>query len=189
MPLYVLLMNLTERGVDALKPAEDSEGREFAAFEESLEAQIEILERDDDQDNDNGDGVPIEKRGENVDDAGVKGGGDSGENGGENLGENGGEDGAGNGGENGGAKGGETVGGLRALFWTLGGYDVVAIVELESDLTAAAVALWLAQTHGVRTTTMPAFTRAEVTPGEDGANVIDSLYRCHFGARLRRTEE
>ena len=134
MPLYVLLMNLTERGVDALKPAEDSEGREFAAFEEALEAQIEILGRRDDG-------------------------------------------------------GGDTGGDLRALFWTLGGDDAVAIVDLDTDLTAAAIALWLAQTHGVHTTTMRAFTKVEVTPGERGENVIDSLYRCHFGARLRRTQE
>jgi uncharacterized protein with GYD domain len=136
MPQYVLLMNLTESGVEALKPAENSEGGEFASFEESLAAQIALLEGDD-----------------------------------------------------GAAGGGADDGGLQALFWTLGGYDVVAIADLESDLTAAAIALWLAQTHGVRTTTLPAFTKADVTPGEDGDSLIDSLYRCHFGARLRRTEQ
>jgi uncharacterized protein with GYD domain len=75
------------------------------------------------------------------------------------------------------------------LFWTLGAFDLVAITELESDAAAAGVALWLAQTHGVKTTTMPAFTNDDVTHSEDDSSVYDLLYRCHFRARFRGPDD
>ena len=71
---------------------------------------------------------------------------------------------------------------LSQLYWTLGGYDVVAIPQLGSDAAAAAVALWLGQTRGVQTTTLPAFAKEEVSPSEAGTSVFDYVYRCHFGA-------
>jgi uncharacterized protein with GYD domain len=188
MPVYVLLMNLTEVGVDRLRPSEDSEGREFAAFEESLADRILRLAEGD---GDTAAEKTAAKTAKKTDDEdGDETGAENGEeHGAENGEENGGEPGDENGDESAGEDGEEAAGGLRALFWTLGAYDIVAIADLRSDLSAAAVALWLAQTHGVRTTTMPAFTKAEVTPGEEGSNVFDALYRCHWERGYRRTDD
>ena len=126
MPTYVLLLNLTERGIERIRPDEAGEGQELAAFEDAIGAGIGQVDG--------------------------------------------------------------SAGNLIHLYWTLGGYDIVAVASLSSDRTAAGLALWLAQEHGVRTTTMPAFSREEVTPGEDDDSVYDSLYRCHFGMSFRRTD-
>jgi uncharacterized protein with GYD domain len=52
---------------------------------------------------------------------------------------------------------------LTDIYWTLGPYDLVAISEFPDDETATAAALQLASGGNVRTTTMRAFGRDEVT--------------------------
>jgi len=121
MPTYVLLMNLTERGVESFMPTEESDGNELSRFEDALRQRLEEL------------------------------GGD-----------------------------------LSQVLWTLGSHDIVAIVGLPTDATAAGLALWLSQKQALRTTTLPAFTKAEVMPSDDGSSVYDSLYRCHFEAAYVR---
>ena len=57
------------------------------------------------------------------------------------------------------AAGGRT----RALYWTLGQYDIVAVVEAPDDETITAAALKLGSLGNVRTTTLRAFNRDELT--------------------------
>jgi len=52
---------------------------------------------------------------------------------------------------------------LTDAYWTLGPYDLVVISEFPDDETATAAALQLAAGGNVRTTTMRAFDRDEVT--------------------------
>ncbi len=57
----------------------------------------------------------------------------------------------------------EKMGGtLGHLYWTLGDYDVVAILEFPDDETATAFSLKLAAQGNVRTTTLRAFDQAEM---------------------------
>jgi uncharacterized protein with GYD domain len=48
---------------------------------------------------------------------------------------------------------------VRAIYWTLGEYDIVAITEAPDAETATAVLLQLGTLGNVRTTTMEAFDR------------------------------
>ncbi len=52
---------------------------------------------------------------------------------------------------------------LVDIYWTLGPYDVVAVSDFPDDETATAAALQLAAGGNVRTTTMRAFDRDEIT--------------------------
>ena len=52
---------------------------------------------------------------------------------------------------------------IKELFWTLGPYDVVAVVEAPDDETATRFALATGSQGNVRTLTMRAFGRDEVT--------------------------
>lgn len=72
-------------------------------------------------------------------------------------------------------------GGVTEFLWTLGTYDMVAIVEADSDVSVAGVALWLAREHGVRTTTMRAYNSNEIGLGSAPAQgtVAGVLYRCY----------
>lgn len=55
------------------------------------------------------------------------------------------------------------VGGrLVDIYWTVGPYDLVAVVEAPDDETAAAALLRLGAVGNVRSTTMRAFGRDEV---------------------------
>ncbi|MGH8936564.1 MAG: GYD domain-containing protein [Acidimicrobiia bacterium] len=57
----------------------------------------------------------------------------------------------------------EEMGGrLKDIYWTLGGYDVVAIMEAPDDETATAVALKTSSLGNVRTTTLRGFNEQEV---------------------------
>ncbi len=57
----------------------------------------------------------------------------------------------------------EKLGGkMKDVYWTLGPYDVVAIVEAPDDETATAFALATGSQGNVRTTTLRAFDREEV---------------------------
>lgn len=51
---------------------------------------------------------------------------------------------------------------LTALYWTLGAYDIVGIIEAPDDETATAAMVKLGSLGNVRTTTMRAFTADEV---------------------------
>lgn len=58
----------------------------------------------------------------------------------------------------------EGMGGtVHSVHWTLGQYDLVAIVEAPDDQTAAAIAVKTASLGNVRTMTMPAFGMEEIT--------------------------
>ncbi|WP_425246006.1 GYD domain-containing protein [Streptomyces sp. NEAU-NA10] len=48
------------------------------------------------------------------------------------------------------------------LYWTVGSYDIVAVVEAPDDETATAVLLQLGGVGNVRTTTLRAFGREEM---------------------------
>lgn len=51
---------------------------------------------------------------------------------------------------------------LLNIYWTVGPYDVVAVVEAPDDETASAVLLQLGGAGNVRTTTLRAFGREEM---------------------------
>jgi uncharacterized protein with GYD domain len=51
---------------------------------------------------------------------------------------------------------------LKELFWTLGPYDIVAVVEAPDDETMTAASIKVAALGNVRTTTLRAFNKAEV---------------------------
>ncbi|HWB71698.1 MAG TPA: GYD domain-containing protein [Egibacteraceae bacterium] len=52
---------------------------------------------------------------------------------------------------------------MTNLYWTLGAYDLVAICEAPDDETATAASLAISSQGYVRTATMRAFTREEMT--------------------------
>ncbi len=56
-------------------------------------------------------------------------------------------------------KSGATV---KEMFWTLGQYDIVAIVEAPDDLTMTALGLSTGKLGNVRTQTLRAFTPADM---------------------------
>lgn len=57
----------------------------------------------------------------------------------------------------------ESMGGkVHSVFWTLGQYDLVLIVEAPDDQMAAALAMKTASLGNVRTLTMPAFGVEEI---------------------------
>ena len=51
---------------------------------------------------------------------------------------------------------------VKDVYWTLGHYDIVAIVEAPDNETATAVSLSLSKLGNVRTQTLPAFSAAEM---------------------------
>jgi uncharacterized protein with GYD domain len=53
-------------------------------------------------------------------------------------------------------------GSQKALFWTIGPYDLVAIAEFPDDETATAFALAVGSQGNVRTTTLRAFDADEM---------------------------
>ena len=58
----------------------------------------------------------------------------------------------------------EQMGGkLEQVYWTTGGYDLVAIASAPDDETLAAVLLSLAKAGNLRTHTLRAFTADEMT--------------------------
>jgi uncharacterized protein with GYD domain len=82
--------------------------------------------------------------------------------------------------------------GIISLHWTLGPYDMVAVVEADSDAVIAGVVLYLAQSEGVQSTTMRGFQAEEMGGGEAagegvvaetsrrGETVAEVNYRCHY---------
>ena len=58
---------------------------------------------------------------------------------------------------------------VKAIYLTLGSYDIVTITEAPDDETAAKFALTVGAMGNVRTTTLKAFTEAEYR------KIIDSL--------------
>ena len=53
-------------------------------------------------------------------------------------------------------------GSVKAIYWTLGEYDLVAVTEAPDDETATAVALLLGSLGNVRTVTLRAFAAEEM---------------------------
>ncbi len=53
---------------------------------------------------------------------------------------------------------------VRNIFWTLGQYDMVAIVEAPDEITATALGLSIGKAGNVRTQTLRAFSQAEIGP-------------------------
>ena len=57
----------------------------------------------------------------------------------------------------------ERLGGkMVELYWTVGPYDIVAIIEAPDDETATAMQLTVGMSGSVRTTTLRAFDREEI---------------------------
>jgi uncharacterized protein with GYD domain len=56
-------------------------------------------------------------------------------------------------------KSGATV---KEVFWTLGQYDVVAVVEAQDDISMTALGLSTGKLGNVRTQTLRAFTAADI---------------------------
>jgi uncharacterized protein with GYD domain len=56
----------------------------------------------------------------------------------------------------------EAGGQVRELFWTLGEYDIVAVIDAPDDETAMAVLLQTASLGNVRTRTMRAMGQDEI---------------------------
>ena len=52
---------------------------------------------------------------------------------------------------------------VKEIFWTLGPYDIVAIVDAPDDTVITALGLRLANTGNVRMQTMRAFSQAEMS--------------------------
>ncbi len=50
---------------------------------------------------------------------------------------------------------------MKAIYLTMGAYDLVAIIEAPSDQAAARFALTMGALGNVRTTTLKAFTESE----------------------------
>ena len=58
----------------------------------------------------------------------------------------------------------ESKGGkIETILWTVGPYDIVAVTDFPDDETGTAVALQLASTGNLRSTTMRAFDEGEMT--------------------------
>ena len=54
-------------------------------------------------------------------------------------------------------------GGMPTIYWTIGRYDAVAVLEAPDDETASAILLRTAASGAVRTETMRAFTADEMS--------------------------
>ena len=52
---------------------------------------------------------------------------------------------------------------IRDIYWTVGPYDLVAVSEADDDESAAASLLGLAEQGNVRSTTLRAFNRQEMS--------------------------
>ena len=51
---------------------------------------------------------------------------------------------------------------LKEIYWTLGAYDIVAVLEAPDDETATALGLSISSLGNVRTQTLRAFTADEI---------------------------
>ena len=56
----------------------------------------------------------------------------------------------------------EMGGNLKDIYWTMGAYDIVAIMEAPDDETAIAAALKVSSLGNVRTTTLRGFDMEEI---------------------------
>ena len=52
---------------------------------------------------------------------------------------------------------------MKSIYWTVGKYDVVATFEAPDDASMTALSLTLGSAGNIRTQTMRAFTKEEVT--------------------------
>lgn len=51
---------------------------------------------------------------------------------------------------------------IQSIYWTLGNYDIVAVVQVKDDETMTAVALEIGAIGNIRTTTLRAFDRKQI---------------------------
>jgi uncharacterized protein with GYD domain len=51
---------------------------------------------------------------------------------------------------------------VKDMYWTLGQYDIIAIIDAADDVAATALGLSLGKTGNVRTQTLRAFSQAEM---------------------------
>ena len=51
---------------------------------------------------------------------------------------------------------------LKEIYWTLGAYDIVAVVDAPDDESMTAAALEVGALGNIRTTTLRGFTRSEL---------------------------
>jgi uncharacterized protein with GYD domain len=50
---------------------------------------------------------------------------------------------------------------VKDVFWTMGAYDGVSIIEAADDATASRAMIWLAGLGNIRTATVRAYTKSE----------------------------
>jgi uncharacterized protein with GYD domain len=53
---------------------------------------------------------------------------------------------------------------VRNIFWTLGQYDMIAIIEAPNEIAATALGLSIGKAGNARTQTLRAFSQAEMGP-------------------------
>jgi uncharacterized protein with GYD domain len=53
---------------------------------------------------------------------------------------------------------------VRNIFWMLGQYDMIAIIEAPNEIAATALGLSIGKAGNVRTQTLRAFSQAEMGP-------------------------
>ncbi|MDN7182962.1 GYD domain-containing protein [Caballeronia sp. SEWSISQ10-4 2] len=53
---------------------------------------------------------------------------------------------------------------MKEIYWTLGNYDIVTIIEAPDDESLAAFGVALGSAGNVRTQTLRAFTKSEFSP-------------------------
>ena len=52
---------------------------------------------------------------------------------------------------------------VKNIYWTLGRYDLIALIEASDDMTATALGLSLGKAGNLRSETLRAFTHAEMS--------------------------
>jgi uncharacterized protein with GYD domain len=52
---------------------------------------------------------------------------------------------------------------VKDIYWALGRYDIVTVIEAADDLAITALGLTVAKSGNIRTQTMRAFTKADMT--------------------------
>jgi uncharacterized protein with GYD domain len=53
---------------------------------------------------------------------------------------------------------------VKSIFWTLGQYDMVAIIDAPDEIAITALGLSIGKAGNVRTQTLRAFSQAEIGP-------------------------
>jgi uncharacterized protein with GYD domain len=78
---------------------------------------------------------------------------------------------------------------VRDSFWTLGEYDMVAIVEAPDDISMTALGLSSGALGNVRTQTLRAFTQADMKTIEVCPRVTAARAKTKIASKLARRSE